>query len=455
MMNDERRASIHRSAFIVHNSLSIHRSSFIVHNSLPMRSRLTPLLKLFYNPLQAMSEISAGAPYVVGAVLALVSTFAYYELLSGRLLKMIAAFSRERSMGLFAPIILFIYRIVLGVIGHAAPVLFLIVVFVPACLLAASLIQRRASFSVLLRQEYAPLASCALFAWTGAHLIMLIPATLLFTPGGPEATAVEASLRLVPVPYFVFLMLTGVRAVLRASYGQSAGVVVLGALSLLALPLLPRLTFILTSPFLLILVIILLRNLLGDVVSAQRAREDFKRNLEAATLNPADASAHYNLGLIYQQRRQYEEAKSSFARAIEIDAEETDAHYQLGRIAREEGRLGDAINHFDAVVSRHPEHSLNEVWREIGNAYLEAAQYEDARAAFERFIDKRPSDAEGRYRYGVTLHRLGRYDEAANEMKACIEAVHTSPAYKYRAEKHWASEAQSFLRSQGVVAGGQ
>jgi hypothetical protein len=413
-----------------------------------MRSRLTPLIKLFYNPLQAMSEISAGAPYVVGAALALLATFAYYELLSGRLSKMIAAFSRERS------IILFIYRAVLGMIGHAAPALFLIVVFVPACLFAASVIHRRASFSVLLRQEYAPLASCALYAWTAAHLIMLVPATLLFTPGGPEAAAVEAALRLVPLPYFVFLMLIGVHVVLRAGYGQSAGVVVLGALSLLALPLLPKLLFILTSPFLLILVILLLRNLLGDMVSAQRGRENFKRNLEAATLNPADASAHYNLGLIYQQRRQYEEAKTSFARAIEIDAEETDAHYQLGRIAREESRLADAINHFDAVVSRNPEHSLSEVWREIGNAYFEAGQYEDARAAFERFIDKRPSDAEGRYRYGLTLHRLGRYDDAANEMKACIEAVRTSPAYKYRAEKHWASEAQSFLRSQGAAAGG-
>jgi tetratricopeptide (TPR) repeat protein len=191
------------------------------------------------------------------------------------------------------------------------------------------------------------------------------------------------------------------------------------------------------------------------MVSAQRAREDFKRNLEAATLNPADSSAHYNLGLIYQQRRQYEEAKTSFARAIEIDPEETDAYYQLGRIAREQGRLADAINHFDAAVTRNPAHSQSEVWREIGQTYFQAGQFEDALASFERFLDKRPSDAEGRYRYGLTLHRVGRSEEAAAEMQACIEAVRTSPAYKYRAEKRWASEAQSFLRSQGVAAGGQ
>jgi tetratricopeptide (TPR) repeat protein len=357
-------------------------------------------------------------------------------------------------MGLFARFVLLAYHAVAGMIGHASPVLFLIVVFVPACLLSASLIHRRASFSVLLRQDYAPLASCALYGWAAAHLMMLIPAVLFFRTDGPGADALEAALRLVPLPYFIVLIAIGVRVVLRVNYGQAAGIVALGSLSLLALPLLPRLLFILTSPFLLILVILLLRNLLGDMVSAQKSREDFKRNLETATLNPADASAHYNLGLIYQKRRQYEEAKSSFKRAIEIDPEETDAHYQLGRIAREEGRLAEAINHFDAVVSRNSEHSQSEVWREIGHAYFLAGQDEDARAAFERFIDKRPSDAEGRYRYGLTLHRLGRTEDATAEMQACIEAVRTSPAYKYRAEKHWASEAQSFLRSQGAVAGG-
>jgi len=420
-----------------------------------MRSRLTPLIKLFYNPLQAMIEISARASFVFGAALALLATFAYYELLSGGFLRNTDALSRQRSPGLVAPFILLVYRVGRGMIGHVSPVLFLIVVFVPACLLATSVIHRRASFSVLLRQEYAPLTSCVLYGWAAAHLMMLIPAMLLFQPGGPTPTAVEAALKLVPLPYFIFLIVLAAHAVLRVGYGGAIGVVALGSLSLVALPLLPRLLFILTSPFLLILVIILLRNFLGDIVSSQRAREDFKRNLEAATLNPADASAHYNLGLIYQQRGQREEAKASFTRAIEIDPEETDAHYQLGRISREEGRLADAINHFDAVVSRNPEHSLSEVWREIGHAYFQAAQYEDARVAFERFIAKRPSDAEGRYRYGLTLHQLGRYDDAATEMRACIEAVRTSPAYKYRAEKHWASEAQSFLRSQGAEVVGQ
>jgi tetratricopeptide (TPR) repeat protein len=416
-----------------------------------MRSRLKPLFKLFYNPLRGMIEIGSGASYLTGAALALAATFIYREALSSEFRATLMAInSRPSSPGLLLPGPSLSMLIVRGIVDSASPLFFLLVVFVPACILAASLITRRASFSVLLRQEYAPLASCTLYAWAAAHLMMLIPVLFAYRQGGSDLRVLEAALRLVPLPYFIFLVTVALRAVLQIKYGTAVGVIALGACSLLALPLIPNLLYLLTSPFLLLLVILLLRNFFGSMMSAQRSREEFKQNLEAATLNPADASAHYNLGLIYQQRGQIEEAKSSFRRAVEIDPDEMDAHYQLGRIAREEDRLGEAINHFDPVVRRNPEHSQSEIWREIGRAYFQAGQYEDARAAFERFLDKRPSDAEGHYRYGLTLHRLGCTDEAADEMRACIEAAKTSPAFKYRTEKHWMNEAQAFLRSQVV-----
>jgi len=117
-----------------------------------MRSRLTPLAKLFYNPLQAMADLAAHTPYFAGTALALISTFLYYSVLSGILQKMLSSFGDEQNApGLFAPFILFAYRVILGTVSSAPPVFFIIVVFVPACVLAASVIERRASFSVMLR----------------------------------------------------------------------------------------------------------------------------------------------------------------------------------------------------------------------------------------------------------------------------------------------------------------
>jgi len=95
--------------------------------------------------------------------------------------------------------------------------------------------------------------------------------------------------------------------------------------------------------------------------------------LEASALNPHDAGAQYQLGLIYQQRRQYGEAIQRFQNAVAIDPREADAHFQLGRIAREQGRLNDALAHFQTVLDLDDKHSQNEILREIGGLYLAAA----------------------------------------------------------------------------------
>jgi len=144
----------------------------------------------------------------------------------------------------------------------------------------------------------------------------------------------------------------------------------------------------------------LLRGYFTGVVSNQRARAAFKHNLEAATINPRDSSAHYNLALIHQQRGELGEARERFQRAIEIDSEEVDAYYQLGRIARTQGRLAEAIGHFEQVVARDRLHAQNEIWREIGSTYIAAGQYADARDALERFLDRRENDPEGLYLMG-------------------------------------------------------
>ncbi|HJZ79951.1 MAG TPA: tetratricopeptide repeat protein, partial [Pyrinomonadaceae bacterium] len=143
--------------------------------------------------------------------------------------------------------------------------------------------------------------------------------------------------------------------------------------------------------------------------------------------------------------------------AIEIDPDELDAHYQQGRIARAQNRLAEAISHFEQVVQRDQAHSQNEIWREIGATYLAAGQYGDARDALERFLDRRTNDPEGLYLIGRAYAGLGDQQEAASSMQACIDAVKTAPAYKYRTEKRWLNEAQQFLKGKNreTVGSGQ
>jgi tetratricopeptide (TPR) repeat protein len=409
-----------------------------------MASKILLLARIFYNPLGAMAEIRSRSPFLIGGLMATVSSFIYFGLFNGTLAAIVGVFRYPSPVAVVA--------LFNRLIGAAAPVLFLAGLFVPASILAASLVGRKSSFSYLFKLEYAGLTSCVLYSWASAHLIMLIPDWLLLDSARMSqlsgSRAIQVAIRLAPIPYFIFLVGLAIKVVFKLTLPKTLGVVALSSLSLVGIVLLPNLLFFVSSPFMLFLLIIFLRNVLGDVFSAQRDRERFRQGLEMATLNPADASAHYNLGLIYEQHGQLEEARICFKRAIEIAPDEVDAHYHLGRIAREQADLAEAIKYFDAVVTQDPHHSQNEVWREVGLTYFQAGQFEDAREALQRFLDSRPTDAEGHYYYGLALHKLGRIEEAASEMRAVIEFVRTAPAYKYRLEKHWMNEAQSFLRSQ-------
>lgn len=364
----------------------------------------------------------------------------------------------------------------------ATSLLPIVIVLVPLLALMANLFDRRGSFGLVLQQEYASLASVIFYALIAANL-MTILISVFFHFSGVQAAYVASSMqsaqqiktlfkfpaevqrelerelsdpifiagslfRTVKVAILTVGVLEGVRKVFRLSFIRSIVVVLLSYIGALVLSPIWGLLFtrLIGSPFILLMLFLLLRGYFSGVVSNQRARAAFKQNLEAATINPRDSSAHYNLGLIHQNRGELNEARERFQRAIDIDADELDAHYQLGRIARAQNRLAEAIGHFEQVVQRDQFHAQNEIWRETGATYLAAGQYGDARDALEKFLDRRTNDPEGLYLIGRAYAGLGDTQEATSSMQACIEAVKTAPAYKYRTEKRWLNEAQQFLK---------
>jgi predicted Zn-dependent protease len=131
---------------------------------------------------------------------------------------------------------------------------------------------------------------------------------------------------------------------------------------------------------------------------------------------------------------------------VAIDPGETDAHFQLGRIAREQGRLADALAHFQAVMDHDDKHSQSEILRELGAVYLAARQYEHARQFLAEYIERRPYDPEGLYYLGQALEGLGRAGEARDAYARAAEAVSTAPRYRRRSIAKWSRLAQRQIR---------
>jgi tetratricopeptide (TPR) repeat protein len=301
-----------------------------------------------------------------------------------------------------------------------------------------------ASFGLLLRRDYGPLLTCGFMAWAAAHLPFVAAGFALEPLGLSEKTAL--GLWAASAICFGLLMALGVRMLFGIKYPTALVLVAVAALSFsVQAKLFAAVSPFMFSPFLLFYAFMMFRGGIGDIGYSFRQRQSFRRSMEAATINPRDAGAHYQLGLIYQNRRQYAEAISRFAKAVEIANDETDAHFQLGRIAREQGRLQDAINYFSTVLEQDDKHAHHEIWREIGATYLAASMFEDAKEALAKFIDRRPYDPEGLYYYGKTLEQLGQTAEAREMFNRCVEAVKTMPSYRYREQRKWDKLARDRL----------
>ena len=420
------------------------------------------LLMIFYAPLRGMREVRDRGSLAPIALMALFGQIAYH--LVAR--RFAGASQFALGDGLFWQI------------REAATVVAVIaVVVVPILTLIANTFERRGSFRVVITQEYAPVAASMFYVLTAASIYSIAIAALLHYGGlqsqivgsaiqqaddwrgtlGPESIArlkdaavqSEGLFLMSVVGLFGIGMVFVVKDSFRTSFFRALGVVIIGGLaSVVVAPIVQSLLLsVLGSPFLLIMALLFLRGYFSDIMGSHRAKAAFKQNLESATLNPADASAHYNLGLIHQSRGELDAARDRFERALKIDDGEIDASYQLGRIARQQKRYADAIQNFEQVVARDPAHSQHEIWREVAATYIAAGQFEDARMALDRFLEHRPSDPEGLYLMGRAHAGLGHKREATSLMQACIEAVKTAPAYKYRTSKRWLNEAQQFIKS--------
>lgn len=323
------------------------------------------------------------------------------------------------------------------------PLLVIAVVYVPGTLLVTNLIARLGGLGVVFQRDYSPLLTCTAMAWAAVNLPIIAAAWIV-------PRALLPGIAVLAYLYFAVLMFFAVRTVFGTDSRIAVSVVCVSWIPLVAVAFLwGPLSLILrwvTSPFLLLYAFYYLRGEFTNLGAGLRSRQHFRRMLDAAAVNPHDAGAQYQLGLIYQQRRQYTEAIQRFKNAVAIDPSETDAHFQLGRIALAQGRLKDALEHFRTVIAQDEKHNSSEILRELGALYVTARQYEDAVRELEDYVDRRPYDPEGLYYLGFALEQTGHIERAREMYDRAIEAARTAPRFRRRYNAQWSRLAQKQAR---------
>jgi Tfp pilus assembly protein PilF len=325
----------------------------------------------------------------------------------------------------------------------------LCLLYVPATIFALSLLEPIGSFGVALRRDFGTLVTCVLMAWSATHLPFAVIGLV------QDGLAVDPAWFFlywaVSTAWFGGLVVVTLRVVFGCGYDKAAIAVLTSWPGVsLGARVLGYLSAFLFSPFILIFLWMITRGEVGSIGASYRQRQRFRRYLESSTINPRDADAHYQLGLIYLQRRQEGDAESHFRKAIEIDPTEIDARYQLGKIARQRGQFAEAIEHFGVVVAENEKHAQSEIWREVGATYLGAGMYAEAREALEKYVERRSFDPEGLYYLGETMRNLGQTAEARSLFERCLEAVQSMPYYRRADVRRWSKLAKEQLAAAGT-----
>jgi len=143
---------------------------------------------------------------------------------------------------------------------------------------------------------------------------------------------------------------------------------------------------------------------------------------KAADLDPAHAPARNNLGNVLFRRGDYEEALVWYERALAIQPDYMLARYHQGWVLRHYNRNEEAEAAFRQCLDLIPGSNREQSTRLdclffAGTLRFRAEDYEAAARAMEQMVEANRSHIEARYYLGMAYRRLGRIDEAREQLE--------------------------------------
>lgn len=139
--------------------------------------------------------------------------------------------------------------------------------------------------------------------------------------------------------------------------------------------------------------------------------------------DPSSAEALYGLGSVYLKQEKSSLAQEQFERATKLQASYPDtlanAWNNLGLLATRAGRTAEAIPYFQQALKLNPDHLI--ALENLGNAYRQQKNWDEARKVLERAVTVGPQDAEANYSLGMVYAQRNDNDRAYDYLQRALK----------------------------------
>ena len=151
---------------------------------------------------------------------------------------------------------------------------------------------------------------------------------------------------------------------------------------------------------------------------------------ESATqIDPSDATAFYNLGLMQKSARKYEAAEQAFETSVDLDQSYGKAHRALGDLYSETGKNSSAVSAYLNAIKADESDIKSRL--KLASVYQKINQNDRAIIVLQRAAVIEPSNAQ-------VWNALGKSKSDAKEYKSAVESygkaisLDSDPEFHYR-----------------------
>ena len=147
---------------------------------------------------------------------------------------------------------------------------------------------------------------------------------------------------------------------------------------------------------------------------------------KALRLDPTLHEANYRMGLLFNTRAQWQEARKCFTAELQANPDHSDAQRELALAMARTGDAPEAVQRLVALSKRFPRDGR--VWHALGYAYTQSGKPREAEHALRMAIELPPKDVEENRDLGALLAAQGRLGDAREEYRRALAIDRRDPA---------------------------
>lgn len=156
------------------------------------------------------------------------------------------------------------------------------------------------------------------------------------------------------------------------------------------------------------------------LLNFEEARKQFATYVK---IRPDDGNGYCALGMTLAALERAPEAREQFERSITLAPSQTESYFRLGLIDVDEKNFDEAARNLRLVLAREPKHAG--ALSLLGRVAFEQKRYPDAIDLLQRAITGDNSLREAHYYLGLTFARVGRKEEANDQLRIATLLAHS------------------------------